>query len=244
MSVWAAASASRRVFPEHEYEIMHSAKGVLARIAVVMALHAALLYALLQINPDLKKQIAPIVVSLIAPPKPLPQALPPPSPPPPKPQPRQPATPVVQPAAPLAPLTPAANAISVEAPAAPVNAAAEPPAATASLAPVMSAPPAPAPAEPPRVVPPRFDAAYLNNPPPVYPAAARRRGEHGRVQLRVYVTAAGTAEQVELFRTSGSGALDAAAREAVERWRFVPARQGDRPVGAWVIVPVVFTLEG
>lgn len=225
---------------------MHSAKGVLARIAVVMALHAVLLYALLQINPDLRKQIAPIVVSLIAPPTPLPQALPPPWPPPPqpKPQPRQPAKAVVEPAAPLASLTPAANAISVEAPAAPVNAAAEPPAATASLAPVMSAPPAPARAEPPQVVPPRFDAAYLNNPPPVYPAAARRRGEHGRVQLRVYVTAAGTAEQVELFRTSGSGPLDAAAREAVERWRFIPARQGDRPVGAWVIVPIVFTIEG
>ncbi|MBM3343638.1 MAG: energy transducer TonB [Betaproteobacteria bacterium] len=110
-------------------------------------------------------------------------------------------------------------------------------------APPAAAPP-PAPAEPPSVVAPRFDAAYLNNPAPVYPAAARRRGEHGRVQLRVYVSAAGAAEKVELFRTSGSGALDAAAREAVERWRFVPARQGERPVGAWVIVPIVFTFEG
>lgn len=94
------------------------------------------------------------------------------------------------------------------------------------------------------VVPPRFDAAYLNNPAPPYPAAARRRGEGGRVQLRVLVTAAGRASRVEVSSSSGSALLDEAAKDAVERWRFQPARRGDEVIDAWVIVPIVFSLEG
>lgn len=220
--------------------MMRSAKGVLCRIVVVAAMHGALLYALLQIHPDLKKQIAPLVVSLITPPQPLPQAPPPPPPQPPrKPPPRQTPPPVVQAVTPPSPVTPTPAAISVEPPADPVSAAPGPPAAAVAPA-AAAAPPQP----PPPVVPARFDAAYLNNPPPVYPAVARRRGEQGSVQLRVYVSAAGVAEKVEVFRSSGSGALDVAAREAVGRWRFVPARQGDQAVGAWVIVPIVFTFEG
>jgi protein TonB len=93
------------------------------------------------------------------------------------------------------------------------------------------------------VILPRFDAAYLQNPPPDYPALARRMGEQGRVILRVLVTAVGTAERVELKSSSGARRLDRAAIEAVQHWRFVPARQGDQPVSAWVVVPISFTLE-
>jgi TonB family protein len=57
------------------------------------------------------------------------------------------------------------------------------------------------------------------------------------------VDADGRAEQVDLYTSSGSQRLDAAALEAVRRWRFVPARQGDRAVAAWVLVPLSFRLE-
>lgn len=90
----------------------------------------------------------------------------------------------------------------------------------------------------------RFDAAYLNNPPPAYPALSRRMREQGRVLLRVFVTADGRPGRIELNESSGSSRLDAAAEAAVARWRFVPARHGDRDVDAWVIVPIVFKLEG
>lgn len=90
----------------------------------------------------------------------------------------------------------------------------------------------------------RFDAAYLNNPPPVYPRLSRRMGEEGRVLLRVFVTADGSPGQIELAESSGSTRLDTAAAAAVSGWRFVPARQGDRSIDAWVIVPIVFKLEG
>lgn len=93
------------------------------------------------------------------------------------------------------------------------------------------------------MVPPRFDADYLDNPAPVYPALSRRLGEQGRVLLRVYVLADGSVGQVEVRESSGFERLDRAARETVVRWRFVPARQGERPVAAWVLVPISFSLR-
>jgi periplasmic protein TonB len=93
------------------------------------------------------------------------------------------------------------------------------------------------------VMPPRFDAAYLQNPPPVYPALARRLREQGLVLLRVLVTIEGLPERVELKTSSGAQRLDQAAVDAVKHWRFVPARQGEQPVPAWVVVPIAFSLE-
>ncbi len=95
-----------------------------------------------------------------------------------------------------------------------------------------------------QVTPPSFDAAYLSNPPPQYPQAARRAGEQGTVMLRVLVKRDGLPERVEVEKSSGSNRLDAAARDTVWGWRFVPARQGDDPIESWVLVPVVFRLEG
>ena len=102
----------------------------------------------------------------------------------------------------------------------------------------------PLPAKSTAVVPPSFGAAYLQNPPPEYPTASRRLNEQGQVLLRVFVSAAGAADRVEIERSSGSARLDSAAQQAVRAWRFVPARQGDQTVPAWVIVPIQFSLEG
>ena len=92
--------------------------------------------------------------------------------------------------------------------------------------------------------PPNFVAAYLDNPPPQYPPLSRKRSETGKVLLRVLVSPAGRAERIEIDKTSGFPRLDAAATSAVERWRFVPAKQGSQPVAAWVIVPITFQLGG
>ncbi|HQV09399.1 MAG TPA: energy transducer TonB, partial [Thauera sp.] len=90
----------------------------------------------------------------------------------------------------------------------------------------------------------RFDAAYLNNPRPAYPMLSRRLREEGQVMLRVLVSPEGQPARVELRTSSGSERLDRAAQEAVARWRFVPARRGDVAVEAWVLVPIVFKLQG
>lgn len=91
---------------------------------------------------------------------------------------------------------------------------------------------------------PAFNAGYLHNPPPPYPLVARRNGEQGTVILRVRVTRDGMPASVDIEKPSSSSHLDDAALETVRTWRFVPARQNGQPVEAWVLVPVVFKLEG
>lgn len=91
---------------------------------------------------------------------------------------------------------------------------------------------------------PNLNADYLNNPAPAYPGASRQLGEQGKVLLRVLVNTDGQAEQVTLRKSSGYERLDQAARETVQKWRFVPARRGEQVVSAWVVVPVSFSLEG
>ena len=119
-----------------------------------------------------------------------------------------------------------------------------------SIAPVtdipkpISAPPAAAPAAvaaAPSV--PRFDADYLNNPAPAYPPLSRRLYEEGKVVLRVFVEASGAAGTVEIRSSSGFERLDKSAVTAVSRWKFVPAKQGAEAVGAWVLVPIIFSLK-
>ena len=109
---------------------------------------------------------------------------------------------------------------------------------------ISPAPPAPTRPAAVQASAPVFNAATLENPPPPYPAQSRRRGEHGRVVLRVLVNPAGTADEVQIHSSSAFLRLDNAARETVLAWRFVPARRGERAVPAWVLIPISFTLEG
>ena len=90
--------------------------------------------------------------------------------------------------------------------------------------------------------PPRYEAGGEANPWPRYPAAARRRGIEGEVLVRVAVALDGRAERVVILRSSGSALLDKAAVEALERWRFEPARAAGQPVAATVEIPVTFRL--
>jgi protein TonB len=101
----------------------------------------------------------------------------------------------------------------------------------------------PTPARPaPVFVAARFDADYLHNPKPTYPLLSRRFGEEGRVLLRIRVSPQGSPLAVELDQSSGYPRLDRAARDAVEKWRFLAARQGGEAVASWVLVPIAFKL--
>ena len=90
---------------------------------------------------------------------------------------------------------------------------------------------------------PQFEAAYLNNPRPAYPAMSRRLGEEGRVEVEVQVQADGLPSKVSLRRSSGYPRLDEAALEAIKRWKFIPAKRAGEAVAASVIVPMPFVLE-
>ena len=100
---------------------------------------------------------------------------------------------------------------------------------------VSSQPPQP-------VVEAHADANYLNNPKPIYPRIAQLRHWQGTVILRVHVTPDGHSSEVIVYRSSGHDELDDAAVEAVEKWRFVPGRQGDTSIATWVNIPIEFEL--
>lgn len=240
-------------------------------LAFVVAAHVLVFAALLAqsvITPlPVEEPVVPITVSLVSepapevipvvpePPKPAPvvkKVEPKPAPKPkvvPKPEPKpEPKPPVVQQPAPAPePVTPQPVAPQpvVQQPVSPPvaeQAVAEQAPTPAPPAPVAEkAVPAPEPA--PVVQPPSFGAAYLNNPPPRYPPLSRRLGEEGRVLLRVLVAKNGSADTVEVEKGSGSDRLDAAALEAVRKWKFVPAKQNNQPISAYVLVPMKFSLR-
>ncbi|QCP49868.1 TonB family protein [Trinickia violacea] len=89
---------------------------------------------------------------------------------------------------------------------------------------------------------PSFNAAYLHNPPPAYPAMAQRRAWEGTVLLKVHVLANGKPDHIEVVSSSGHPPLDEAAQEAVNDWRFIPAKRAAQAVDGWVQVPIEFKL--
>jgi protein TonB len=88
-----------------------------------------------------------------------------------------------------------------------------------------------------------FNANYGSNPKPKYPGIATSRGWEGTVHLLVNVSAAGDSEEVTVQRSSGYDVLDEAAVEAVEKWKFIPAKRGETPVSSSVVVPINFVLN-
>ena len=86
----------------------------------------------------------------------------------------------------------------------------------------------------------RFDADYLKNPAPEYPTYSKRMKEQGTVLILVQVSAQGHPEKIQLQQSSGFDSLDEAALQAVRQWQFVPARRGQTPIAASVIVPIQF----
>ncbi|MBI3374820.1 MAG: energy transducer TonB [Betaproteobacteria bacterium] len=195
----------------------------------VLALHLGAVVALAQYQParGAMSHLPAVMVSLITPPKlEQPQDLPKPMPV------------VKQPIRKIEPLPPQPILATTEPTPVPARFDAPAPAPTpaAPPAPVAAAPP-PAPA-----IPPNFTADYLNNPAPSYPALSRRMGEEGKVVLRVFVNQQGLPTQVQIRTSSGFSRLDDISLETVKQWKFMPARRGEQPIGAWVLVPISFSL--
>lgn len=228
-----AASFKASGMPVMTYRRAVGGQGALERyggMAAAVVLHVVAIWGLLQFEGVRRSLIAaaPIMVHFITPP---PEVQEPPRP---KPVTKQPQS-LPKPPEPAPVLS--TKAIDTPSPLSPPE-----PAKPAPLPPIEAPPPKPA--SPAPIIPPVFGADYLHNPPPDYPAASKRLREEGKVMLRVFVSAAGVADKVEVERSSGSARLDSAAREAVRAWRFVPARQGGQAIPAWVIVPIQFSLEG
>ena len=79
--------------------------------------------------------------------------------------------------------------------------------------------------------------------PPIYPGASLKAREQGTVVLKVRVLADGTPSDIVIHKSTASPALEQAAIDAVQAWRFNPAAQNGRPVEGTVLVPVIFSLD-
>ncbi|HUA77459.1 MAG TPA: energy transducer TonB [Acetobacteraceae bacterium] len=93
----------------------------------------------------------------------------------------------------------------------------------------------------PHVIPAALDRAARNIP-PAYPPQAAQAGEQGSVILRVAVAPDGTGA-VSIAQSSGYALLDNAARTAVARWHFVPARRAGRPVPSTMLIRIRFLIK-
>ncbi len=201
----------------------------------VVAFHLALLWA---VHSGLVRRAADVIV----PPAvlkvfvelPAPEVAPPPPPV------------VVKKVEPARPHDPAPAPQQVQAPQPQVEAVAltTAPTGTFSAPPAAAPAPAPAPVAPPapRMELPSGDAAYLQNPKPVYPAVSRRLNEKGKVIVRVLIGVDGTAQKAELYQSSGFQRLDDAAISTVTKWRYVPGKRDGVPEAMWFNVPIDFVL--
>ena len=234
----------RTIVPDFRIAPPRLSTGMLAAVILV---HAGILASILSL-PKTTQSITPPVplyVRLIEAATAQPELAPPPVPPrlQPPPTPSVPPPVLAAPPAPLRPIPEAVKAVRQPQPAEPVR----PEVSRPEPQPAPTPTPAPATVEAPKPAPPvtqpRFNADYLDNPKPPYPGISRRMGEEGEVRLRVHVDPAGNAQQIEIARSSGFPRLDQAALDTVKQWRFIPARQGEQPIAAWVIVPIQFSLR-
>jgi protein TonB len=205
----------------------------LTKIAVVVALHAALGYAFVNGTMTRLVESIPEVVNVTF--------VAPPPPPPPASQPKT--VEVAQKAPSIAPpplpVLPVVVENTITPPPAPVRAS-EPAPAPVVVAPVASAPAAPPAPAGPRVI---SAVEYIRAPQPVYPSSSRRLGEQGVVTLRVLVNEKGYAEQASIQKSSGSSNLDEAGRTAVMRALFKPYIEDGKAQSVYVVVPINFQMS-
>ena len=76
---------------------------------------------------------------------------------------------------------------------------------------------------------------------PKYPRVSRKRGERGKVLVRVFINRDGSSEKVELEQSSGFNRLDQAAMDSAKKCRFIPAKRNGRPVKTLATIPYTFT---
>jgi protein TonB len=207
--------------------------GKLTKIAVVVALHAALGYAFVSGTMHRLVDRIPEVVNVTF--------VAPPPPPPPVSQPKmvevaQKAPSIAPPPLPMLPVV-VENTITPPPSQARVS---EPAPAPVMAAPVQAAPAAPAAPAGPRVI---SAVEYIRAPQPVYPSASRRMGEQGVVTLRVLVNEKGYAEQASIQKSSGSSNLDEAGRAAVMRALFKPYIEDGKAQPVYVVVPINFQMS-
>ena len=89
----------------------------------------------------------------------------------------------------------------------------------------------------------RTPARPIKSDHPPYPYTASKQGWEGTVVLRLTVSREGIVEQAAIHTSSGFPILDESALQAVQAWRFEPAKDGEFPISATVEQPIRFALN-
>ncbi len=197
-------------------------------IAVILILHAALIFALVQVRQHVvRAREAKLTVVNLTPPPPPPAAEEPP-PPPVKPEVVAP-PPIVR-----TPVPPVQQVATTP----------DPAPSTPSPAPV-AAPPAPVAVAVPSSTIQAGDIGtqMVSGKPPRYPVESRRKREQGTVVLSITLGLDGGVESITVARSSGFRRLDDAARDAVRGWRWKPTVRDGQAVRVRGVVEIPFVLR-
>ena len=77
---------------------------------------------------------------------------------------------------------------------------------------------------------------------PQYPFAARRRGDEGKVVLKLTIDEKGNLLNIEVIESTGSD-FTVSAIEAVKHSKFSPAKKNNTPVVCMALLPIRFALK-
>ncbi len=83
----------------------------------------------------------------------------------------------------------------------------------------------------------------VKTPPPAYPETMAQQHQDGLVILKVSVSEKGEVESCEVKRSTHTD-FEGPAVQAVQRWRFKPAKKAGTPVKTEILLPLRFNHEG
>ncbi len=80
----------------------------------------------------------------------------------------------------------------------------------------------------------------LKTPPPKYPSQMRSEGVEGMVAVRVFIAVDGSVKSCEVAK-SNRPEFEQPALEAVQKWKFKPAKKDGEPVECKIVIPIRFS---
>lgn len=82
------------------------------------------------------------------------------------------------------------------------------------------------------------------NPQPEYPAMAKRDGVEGKVVVLIYVDENGDVREWRIMKAEPEGrGFEEEVIKVIQKWKFTPAIQQNKPVGVWIAIPFAFELN-
>ncbi len=94
--------------------------------------------------------------------------------------------------------------------------------------------------EPPQII----DGALALQQQLVYPEKAKAAGIEGKVVISAYIAEDGNVGEVRVEENfTGDASLGEAAVAAIQNLSFEPGKEGGKPVGVWISMPVKFELD-